>query len=65
MAKSVRGGGEGVEDRWVDLAVVVVGEAVAGGEDVQLCHEVRAEDDGQKLVVLNMLAGNSQDNAVG
>ena len=65
VAKSVCGRSEGVENGRVDLAVVVVGEAVAGGEDVQLCHEVRAEDDGQKLVVLNMLAGNSQDNAVG
>ena len=62
MAKSVGGRGEGVEDGRVDLAVVVVGEALAGGEDVQLSHEVRPEHDGQPLVVVNMLAvaGHSQ-----
>ena len=59
MAKSVGRGREGVENGGVDLAVVVVGEPLAGREDVELGHEVRAEDDGQPLVVVNMLAGDS------
>ena len=59
MAKSVGRGREGVENGGVDLAVVVVGEALDGREDVELGHEVRAEDDGQPLVVVNMLARDS------
>ena len=55
MAKSVCGRSEGVENGRVDLAVVVVVESLGEREDVQLSHEVSPQDDGQPLVVMNML----------
>ena len=48
---------EGVQNGGVDLAVVLVVVAVGDGEDVELCHVVRAEDQGQPLVVGDVLCG--------
>ena len=47
--------GEWVEDGGVDLGVVLVVVTVADREDVQLRHVVGAEDDGQPLVVGDVL----------
>ena len=55
MPKSEGGGSEGVENSGVDLGVVLVIVAVGDGEDVQLCHVVGAEDQGQPLVVSDVL----------
>ena len=51
---------EGVQNGGVDLAVVLVVVAVGDGEDVELCHVVRAEDQGQPLVVGDVLTDESQ-----
>ena len=55
MAESEGGGSEGVENGGVDLGVVLVVVAVGDGEDVQLRHVVGAEDQGQPLVVSDVL----------
>ena len=55
MAKSEGGCGEAVDDGGVDGVPVGVGVAVGEGEDVQLVHVVRAEDDGQPLVICDVL----------
>ena len=55
MTESEGSCGEGVEDGGVDLGVVLVVVAVADWEDVQLRHVVGAEDDGQPLVVGDVL----------
>ena len=55
MAKSEGCCGEAVDDCGVDGVPVAVGVAVGEGKDVQLVHVVCAEDDGQPLVIRDVL----------
>ena len=64
MAKSEGSSSEGVQYGGVDLAVVFVVVAVADGEDVELRHVVRAEHQGQPLVVCDVLPGESQHSVL-
>ena len=60
MSESEGSRSEGVQYGGVDLAVVFVAVAVAHWEDVELGHVVRAQHQGQPLVVGDVLGGESQ-----
>ena len=60
MSESEGSRSEGVQYGGVDLAVVFVAVAVAHWEDVELGHVVRAQHQGQPLVVGDVLSGESQ-----
>ena len=64
MTKSEGRSGKGVEDGRVDLGVVLVVVSIGDGEDVDLSHVVGAKDDGEPLVVGDMLV-LSNDNLPG
>ena len=55
MAKSESSRGEAVEDGRIDLWVVSCIVSLGQRQDVQLLHEVSAKDDGQPLVVGDVL----------
>ena len=55
VTESEGGGGEVVDDGGVDGGVVLVVVAVGDGQDVELGHVVRPQDDGQPLVVGDVL----------
>ena len=55
MSKSEGSGGKAVEDRGVDLCVVLGAQAVGQGKDIQLCHEVCSNHHRQPLVVGDVL----------
>ena len=60
MSKSEGSSSEGVQYGRVDLAVILVVVTVADGQNVQLRHVVRAQHQGQPLVVRDVLPGDSQ-----
>ena len=55
MSESEGGRSEGVENARVDLGVILIVVPVRDGQDVQLRHVVGAEDQGQPLVVSDVL----------
>ena len=61
MAKSESSRGEAVEDGRIDLWVVSCIVSLGQRQDVQLLHEVSAKDDGQPLVVGDVLHLRDED----
>lgn len=55
MTETVSGGGEFVEHGRVEVLVVVLAEAVLERQEAELLHLVAAQDDGQELVVGDVL----------
>ena len=61
MTKSESSGGKAVEDRRIDLWVVSCIVSLGQRQDVQLLHEISAKDDGQPLVVGDVLHLRDED----